>query len=711
MTDAANTSDAETKPPYILVVDDNEMNRDLLVRRLERQNMRTAMAKGGVEALDRIKVEEFDLVLLDINMPDLDGIYVLEEARKRFTMAELPIIMVSALDESDSIAEVINKGANDYITKPVNFNVAFARINTHLSLSQTLTKLQDSQERFSLAFRGANDGLWDWDLRSRQIHFSDRWKEMLGLADVSLNHDPENWFKLVHPDEIAGLKLALEEHLLGQSEALKYEYRALHADGNFRWLLTRGVASRGEDGQAVRISGSLTDITKTKAYDPITAIPNKVLFMDRLEWLMDRDQDQGQDQFAVLLVKIDRLKKLRQSLGPVVGETILIETAKRLMNALGKDGAQTAPQKTSSITISRHDDADFAILLEGCSDETSAPKVGELIQKAISDPLIIDDDEITLSCSIGTITVSSPIDEFTTPIDIVSHAAAALDRAQSKGMGHFELFDSEMQGRTRKLLKMEHDLRRAIAANELELHFQPIVEVADGSISGCEALCRWSHPDHGNVSPEIFIPLAEKCGLIDAIGEWVLIEACNQHRKWVEEDGLPDIDMSVNLSVLQMQHDGIEYEILDILKSTHMDPKHLKLEITESIFMEDMDRINSVLSNLNDQGISIAIDDFGTGFSSLSYLNRLPITHLKIDRSFISEVSNDVAAQAIVQSTLLMAQSMGIAVVAEGIEELDQVALLQLLKAEYGQGFYYSKPLEASAFAALLSAQQKEKAS
>jgi len=701
-------TETTTLAPRILVVDDNEMNCDLWVRRLKRQDMTPLTASGGLEALKRINAEPFDLILLDINMPDLDGISVLEKLRTTYSMAELPIIMVSALDNNDRIAEVINKGANDYITKPINFKVAFARINTHLCLSKSLKDLQESQERYALAFRGANDGLWDWDLKNGEIHFSDRWKEMLGLVNISLNHDPESWFKLVHPDEVSGLKDAIEDHLLGRTDALKHEYRALHTDGNFRWLLSRGVASRGKDGQAVRISGSLTDITQTKAYDPITSIPNKVLFMDRLEWLMDRDRRLTQGQFSIMLIKIDRLNELKQTLGPIANEYILIECAKRLMKTLRTHDTATALHESDSVTISRHDDAEFAILLEGTTDETSAPKAGARVQKVISEPIFFNNDEINLTCSIGTITTNSHLNDRATPDDIIAHAAAALERARLKGTGQFEFFDSEMQGRTRKLLKLENDLRHAVMAKELKLHYQPIVEVFDGSISGCEALCRWTHIDHGNVSPEIFIPLAEKCGLIDAIGDWVLTEACNQHRKWMDA-GLPDLDMSVNLSVLQMQHEGIEDHILNILKTTLMNPKSLKLEITESIFMEDIDRISRVLTHLNDQGISIAIDDFGTGFSSLSYLNRLPITHLKIDQSFISEVSNDVAAQAIVQSTLLMAQSMGIAVVAEGVEKIDQVALLQLFKAEYGQGFYYSKPLEPDAFAKLLLRQHSKK--
>ena len=682
-------------PPRILVVDDNELNRELLVRRLERNDILAGTASGGVEALERIGAEPFDLVLLDINMPDLDGISVLETVRKTRAASNLPIIMVSARDESESIAEAINKGANDYITKPIDFLVAFARINTQLDMRRTHAQLQESEERYALAFRGANDGLWDWDLRSGEIFYSDRWKDMLGLSDVPLNHDPESWFNLIHPDEVEGLKQAIEEHLLGLSDALEYEYRALHGDGSFRWVLTRGVASRGADGQAVRISGSQTDITRTKAYDPITSIPNAVLFMDRLEWLMDRDRRNRQGGFAVLLIKVERIKELRQTFGPVAGENILVEIAKRLTETLHTEDTATTLQDASSITICRHDEADFAVLLEGCRDETSTPKIAERVQTEIREPLQVGGEEVVLSSSIGIVVIAADVDDNATANDVIAHAASALARARSKGRGNYELFDRNMQDRALKRLKLETDLRHAIAANGLHLNYQPIVDLATGEITACEALARWTHPQDGPISPVEFIPLAEDGGLINAIGDWVLEEACRQHGEWLAAGAAP-ISLAVNFSLLQMQREDVEDRVLGTLARTGMDPCNLKIEITESIFMEDIDRINTILSALNAKGIDIAIDDFGTGYSSLAYLNRLPITHLKIDRSFVTDISTDIAAQAIVQSTLLMAQSLGIKVIAEGIETEDQVAMLKVMKADYGQGYYYSRPISSA---------------
>ncbi|MCR4377596.1 MAG: EAL domain-containing protein [Rhodospirillales bacterium] len=693
MTDIAETN-AQT---LILVVDDNELNRELLIRRLEKRGFATAVASGGGEALDKIRTLPVDLVLLDINMPDMDGIQVLEAVRQTRDAVDLPIIMVSAHDESARIADAINKGANDYITKPIDFLVAMARINTQLSVKRAHKQLKESEERYALAFRGANDGLWDWDLGTGRIYFSDRWREMLGLGADELGDTPQSWFDRVHPGELENLKRAIENHLLGQSDALEFEYRALHKDGDFRWLLTRGVASRGADGQAVRLSGSQTDITRSKVYDPITSIPNKFLFMDRLEWLLDREKRSPMGSFAVFLIKIDRMGELRQSLGPVAGEDILIEMANRLMEGLRDEDTVTLINEAETFTVSRHDEGDFAILAEGCRDETSTPKLAERLHNMIKKPLTLRGENLLLTACIGI--VANVGDDGNDAVTVMQHATNALDRARAKGPGNFELFDRDLQERALKRLKMETELRRAVADGGLHVNFQPIVHIDSGKVAGCEALARWTHAEYGQVSPVEFIPLAEESGLIDAIGEWILEEACRQHETWPNKDC---IDLSVNLSLKQMQRDGVENRILSILERTGMDPHRLKIEITESIFMEDMGRINAILTTLHAQGIDIAIDDFGTGYSSLAYLNHLPITHLKIDRSFITDVSTDRAAQAIVQSTLLMAQSLGIKVIAEGIETEDQVALLKVLKAEYGQGFHYWRPLTDEDFAALL---------
>lgn len=693
-----------SKPIKVLIVDDNEMNLDLLERRLTREEFQVDRADGGQLAIDMAMAGKYDLVLLDIQMPEVSGLDVLTELRKHFDAVLLPIIMVSARNESQSMVEAISMGANDFITKPIDFPLAFARIKTHLDIKKYHQALRKSEERYSLAFAGANDGLWDWDLETGTIFFSDRWKEMLGYLPDELDGKPDEWFKLVHPDEIDGLKKAIEDHLNGTNHALLHEYRALHKNNSFRWFMARGVASRNDDAIPVRLSGSQTDITRHKAYDPITGFPNQVLFLDRLEWAMDKLNRRHGGNFAVIVIKIERLADIRNTLGPVKSEQILAQMAGKLNECLRLEDSVSRFEEGESATLSRFDDADFALLLEDCGDENQITRISERIMTGICEPYQIDDEDFILNCSMGISYISG--NNTVAAETIISNAGTALSRAAAKGTNRFEIFDQEMQQRAFERLNFERDLRHAIDNGELCLFYQPIIDLQTDEINTCEALIRWQHPEKGMISPADFIPLAEETGLIEKIGEWVLRDAARQIKEWGSGD-LSHLRVSVNVSVLQLLRDDMAERVLAILDEAGVDPVHLKIEITESLFMQDMDRVTHILTTLYDRGVTIAIDDYGTGYSSLAYLKKLPFTHLKLDQSFISEVSTDLASQAIVQSTLLMAQSLDIQVIAEGIEEEDQLSLLKVLKAEYGQGFLFSKPLSATDFAVFVKAHQK----
>ncbi len=691
------------KPVTVLVVDDNQTNLDLLERRLIRKDFQVDTADGGKLAIEKALSGDYDLILLDIQMPEVSGLDVLVELRKKFDAVSLPIIMVSAKNESESMVEAISLGANDYITKPIDFPLAFARIQTHLNVRNYHQALKKSEERYSLAFTGANDGLWDWDIEAGSIYFSDRWKEMLGYGPDEIEGTPDDWFKLIHPDELDDLKKAIDAHLNGDNLALIHEYRALHKDNSFRWFMTRGVASHDDDEKPVRLSGSQTDITQHKAYDPITGIPNQVLFLDRLEWAMNKHNRRQGGRFAVILIKIERLADIRNTLGPVKSEQILAQMAGKLNESLRTEDSVSRFEEGKTATLSRFDEADFALQLEDCGDENQITRLGERILQDICEPYVIDGEEFTLSCSMGVTYISGETE--TSAETIISNAGTALTRATAKGTNHFEIFDQKMQQRAFERLKLERELRHAIENGDLCLYYQPIIDLQTEQINTCEALVRWQHGERGMISPADFIPLAEETGLIEKIGEWVIRDAARQIKAW-ESGELGHLRVSVNVSVLQLLNDDMAERVLDILDDAAVDPNHLKIEITESLFMQNMDRVTHILNTLHDRGVTIAIDDYGTGYSSLAYLKKLPFTHLKLDQSFIRDVSRDVASQAIVQSTLLMAQSLGIQVIAEGIEEEDQLSLLKVLKAEFGQGFLFSKPLNAADFTAYVKAHQ-----
>ena len=676
------------------MVDDEEINRDLLSRRLERKGYHVTTAIDGREALDKIEKQHFDMVLLDIMLPILDGIAVLNKIREDFAAGELPVIMVSAKDDSEGIVEALQLGANDYITKPVDFPVALARIQTHLSHRQVKLALKESEERYALALAGANDGLWDWDLRSDTMYYSARWKAMLGIKDDErVLPSPEEWFGRIHPDDLQHVKDKLEAHLGEGSHHFESEHRILHQDGSYRWALSRGMAVRDGTGQVYRMAGSQTDITSRKVYDPLTGLANRILFMDRLTHALRRFKRYKGYEYAVLLLDLDRFKIVNDSLAHHVGDQLLIGLAKRL-NLCVRDGD----------TVARFGGDEFTILLDDIKDVSDATRVAERIQESLQSPFVLEGHELFTSVSIG---IALSATGYETPNDVVRDADTAMNRAKALGKARHEMFDRAMHTQSSRRLQMETDLRRAVEREEFEVYYQAIVDLADEQIHGFEALVRWRHPEKGQVPPDEFVSIAEETGLILPIDRFVLRQACRQTKKWQEEFG--SLSISVNLSAKQFAFKDIVGEIDRVLAETGLCPSDLKLEITESALMDNTDSATEIFHELKKRKVKLGLDDFGTGYSSLSYLHRFPLDTLKIDRSFVSRMSTPGEHEAIVRTIVNLAQNLSFQTVAEGIETLDQLQSLQTLDCLYGQGYYFSKPVPAHEAEALLRENRKAK--
>lgn len=671
---------------HLLVVDDEEINRDLLSRRLERKGYQVTTAVDGRDALDKIASQHFDMILLDIMLPEVDGITVLSTIREEFAPSELPVIMVSAKDDSEGIVEALQLGANDYITKPVDFPVALARIQTHLSHRQVKLALKESEERYALAMAGANDGLWDWDLRSDHMYYSARWKAMLGLEEHTVLPTPEEWFGRVHPDDLRVLKEKLEAHLQGGTPHFESEHRILHQDGSYRWALSRGMAVRDPSGEVYRMAGSQTDITSRKVYDPLTGLANRILFMDRLSHALRRFKRYKNYEFAVLLLDLDRFKIPNDSLGHQIGDLLLIELAKRL-NLCVRDGD----------TVARFGGDEFTVLLDDIKDVSDATRVAERIQESLNTPFILEGHEVFTTVSIG---IALSATGYEVPSDVVRDADTAMNRAKALGKARHEMFDRAMHTQSSRRLQLETDLRRAVEREEFEVYYQAIVDLADEQISGFEALVRWRHPEKGQIPPDEFIWIAEETGLVLPIDRWVLRQACTQTKTWQAEFGT--LSISVNLSAKQFAFKDILLEIDRVLEDTGLAPGDLKLEITESALMDNTDSATEIFHELKRRNVKLGLDDFGTGYSSLSYLHRFPLDTLKIDRSFVSRMNSPGENEAIVRTIVNLAQNLSFQTVAEGIETIDQLHSLQGLDCLYGQGYYFAKPMPAAEAEALL---------
>lgn len=686
------------RPSCLLIIDDNEMNRDMLTRRLARKGYMVGVAESAQQLLQRVKEDRVDLVLLDIEMPGISGLDALKMLREVYSPIELPVIMVTAKSQSEDIVKALQLGANDYVTKPVDFPVALARIGTQLSHKRAEEALRESEERYALAARGTNDGLWDWNLLANSVYFSLRWKAMLGYQESEIGTSPDEWLDRIHEADRERVKRELAEHQEGLAPHFESEHRMLHKDGIFRWMLSRGVVVHDASGKPLRMAGSQTDITEGKVADPLTGLPNRLLFLDRLGRLIEHAKRHQNYLFAVLFLDLDGFKMINDSLGHMMGDQLLVAVAKRLAQCLRT--TDTVARLEESFTIARLGGDEFAVLLDHLNDPSDANRVADRLLRELTSPFFVDEKEIFTSASIG-IALSNA--SYEKPEDVLRDADTAMYRAKSLGKARYDVFDADMRASVMARLELETDLRRALEREEFRNFYQPIVSLDSGRIVGFEALLRWQHPTRGLLGPEEFISVAEETGLIRELGWWNLREACRQISDWkAHPDAYPHLTISVNLSVKQFLQPDLVGQMKSLLRELALPPETLKLEITEGTVMADPSAAVEMLLQIKSLGICLAIDDFGTGYSSLSYLHRFPLDTLKIDRSFTQSMAGGGEGEEIVRTILPMANSLRLDVVAEGVETTEQVAMLKELQCKYAQGYYFSRPLAAEEARALL---------
>ena len=682
----------------LLIVDDEESNRDILSRRFERQGFEVRLAENGIQALASIRSQTPDLVLLDVRMPGMGGIEALREIRRSYSPTHLPVIMISAEGQNASIVEALQAGANDYLTKPVDMQVALARIKTLLSQRALAAALHESEERYARAARGANDGLWDWDLEKSEIYFSPRWKEMLGYRDEDIGNRPDEWLCRVHPDDFPHWQAAVGAHCRRQTPQLECEYRIHCKDGTYRWMLSRGLAVWNESGEAIRIAGSQTDITAAKVADPLTGLPNRLLFMDRVQQRIDLAKKRRAGEFAVMLLDVDRFKNVNDSLGHLAGDELLKALARRLRDGLR--AADTVARLQDDCAIARLAGNEFAVLLDQIRQAGDAVPVAERIGAAIRAPFVLGGHEVFVTASIG---IAPGAAGYERGEDLMRDADTALHYAKAAGRARFEIFDANMRRHAVARLQLETDLRWALQRDELRLHYQPIVDLRTNAIAGFEGLVRWQHPRRGLISPLEFIPVAEETGLIVPLGHWVLEQACQDAKRWLDTPPEPlrsraqgALTLHLNFSPAQLSELRAIDEIERIVRGSWPGGRGLGLsfEITESAMMLNSDVVSKLLARLEDMHIGLDIDDFGTGYSSLSQLQHLPVETLKIDRTFVSRIGRDADSDEIVRTIVALAHNLGKTVIAEGVETAEQLTQVKAFGCEYAQGFHLGKPAE-----------------
>lgn len=557
------------------------------------------------------------------------------------------------------------------------------------------------REHFERAVAGTRDGLWYWELKSDVFHFSAAWAALLGFTPEELATHPNEWLDRVHPGYLDRLRTELTAHLYGTETQFRNEHRIRRKDGTYIWVLARGTVARNEAGEPTVLAGSHSDITPlieaekrllNDAFsDVLTGLPNRSFLMSHLDRVVEEKCSRGSAAplFAVMFLDLDRFKFINDTMGHETGDQLLIAVASRLRNCARPDDV-----------VSRFGGDEFVILLRNLRDAEEAVQVGRRIHKALGTPFQLGERTVQSGGSVG---IALSKESFTTSDEVLRFGDLAMYRAKALRDGEVQVFHAGMLDESKAQGALQGELATALERNQLVLHYQPFIHMATGKIVGAEALIRWQRSSGELLLPGEFLPLAEKSGLINSIGEWALRTACAQNSAW-QRSGLEPVRMAVNLSASQIQEKGFAENVQRILAETQLKPEWLELELTEAALMKSIDAAPTTLKSLTDSGIRASIDDFGSGQASLSYLRQFQFHTMKMDRSFVSDVTTDTKAAAVARGLITLAHSMNLSVVAEGVERDEQFQFLSAERCDRVQGYFTGRPVPGEEMLALLRA-------
>lgn len=680
----------------VLLVEDIESEAELVTKHLRRvSGWRFIIDHCDrlTPALERAREGCYDIILLDLNLPDGAGIEVCQ--RMHQSAPHTPTIVLTNQTSVELGTKALREGAQDYLIKrEVDGPLLGRAIRYAIERARVDRALRESEQRYALAVAGANDGIWDWNIRDHAVYFSPRWKGILGYSSGEIADQIREWFERVDQRDREHFDEAVNQHLEGLTGSFECEYRMVTKGGEVRWVLSRGLAVRDERNNVIRMAGSMTDITRRKQtearllheamHDALTGLPNRILFMDRLDLALRRFRRDAAKMFAVLFFDLDRFKHINDSLGHAVGDELLAQVAGRILGCLRPGD-----------TLARLGGDEFAIVLNDIGGPTDAIYVVERVQESLAQEFDIDAHTIYTTASIG-IAVSSEI--YRAPDDMLRDADIAMYRAKNSGQATYAVFDTYMHDQAMFQHRMETDLRRALDKGEFDIYYQPIITMETERVQGFEALLRWHHPSRGMVLPDEFIGIVEDTSLVVPIGWWVIERACHQIATWQRLFPVdPPLAMSINVSGKLFLTDDMAKRLAALLEDCGVSPTSIRLEITERVVMDHGDLVLSTLADLRELGVELHIDDFGTGYSSLSYLQRFRYDTLKIDRSFVQTMSEKVDSSAIVEAIITLGGTLGMKVVAEGVETADQVKRLRSMRCPAAQGFWFSRPMHQDA--------------
>lgn len=702
----------ELNKPLILITDDDFSTRLLLKETLQAAGFAVKEAENGQEALNFFKSERPDLILLDVEMPEMDGFTACRELRKAPGGLSIPILMVTGLDDIDSIHTAYEAGATDFLTKPINWTILAQRVRYMLRAGQAIEDLRKSENRLANAQRIAKLGNWEWNISKNTLRCSQETYRIFGLCPPLENSSYTAFFNSIHPADRDGVESALQK-ALHQRKPYNLDHRIVLPDGSERHVNQQAEITFNGDGEPIFMVGTVQDITDRKLaedqirtlayYDALTDLPNRRMFKEYLGKSIARARRQDA-LVAILILDIDRFKRINDTLGHTFGDLLLREVAQRLLATTRReDCVSRQGEDVATNSVARLGGDEFALMLTGITSLQDAARVARRTLSALSEPFLLEKHEVFITVSVG-ITLY-PYDGEDVD-NLLKNADTAMYHSKAEGRNNYQYYTESMNAMAFERLAMENSLRRALERNEFELYYQPQVNVDTRKIVGLEALIRWRHPELGMISPVEFIPLAEESGLIIPIGEWVLRTACAQNKAW-QDAGYSPITVAANISGLQFRQQNLTETVARILGETKLDPKYLDIELTEGTIMRNATETVATLHELKDMGIRLSIDDFGTGYSSLSYLKRFPLDTLKVDRSFVKDLTKDSDDEAITHAIIAMANSLGLRVVAEGVESEEQLRFLQNHGCDEFQGYLFSPPVPAEMVTEMLEENKK----
>jgi len=681
------------------MVDDRPANLIALEAVLEPLDQNLVRAASGQEALDRLAEDDYALILLDVQMPGLDGFETAARIRRSERNADTPIFFITAIHrEIRDIERGYAVGALDYVEKPFEPAVLRAKVAALLDLRRKERRLADSEERFRRAFDDAPIGMALVGPEGALLRVNAALERLTGRDRAWLLR--RTLRDLTHPDDLVGEIIRSRRLAEGNVDCYTFEKRLVHAAGRDVWVNGSVSAVREPSGVPSYYVHQIEDVSERKAaeaelarralHDGLTGLANRILFTEHLGRATMRLR-RIQAPLGVLVVNLDRFKAVNDLLGHGAGDRVLTEVAGRL------EGLFRATD-----TVARLGGDTFCLLSDGMDSELDVAVIADRVHVALAEPLRCDGSDLELSASVGVAVVTSAGAD---PEQLMRDAEAAMHQSKLHGPGGTCIYDAAMQERARSQREMETELGVALERGEFRLVYQPKVSLATGAIVGAEALVRWDRPHHGMIAPDVFIPIAERSGLIVPLGAWILEEACRQAAAWqLDLPDRPPLGVGINLSGRQLLDPELTATVANAIALSGLDPALVDLEITESVLMEDSQANDEVLRRLKELGVTMSIDDFGTGYSSLSYLKRFPVEVLKVDRSFVDGLPDDREDSAIMAAVIALGHALELTIVAEGVETPEQRDALVALGCELAQGYLFARPLTPEDLLPLLRA-------